>query len=68
MLGLQAKQLIREADLNGDGKVSKEEFNKLLEPDQHTTDSLSFYDDRLALHLTGKFDDEPVEAAKKPDS
>jgi len=49
-----ARQLIREADLNGDGKISPEEMIKLMEPDGHATDSLSFYDDRLAAHLMGR--------------
>lgn len=38
--------MLREADTNGDGQISKEEFYDLLR-DNNTPDSLSFYDDRL---------------------
>jgi hypothetical protein len=37
--------MLREADTNGDGHISKEEFFSLL-ADQHAPDSLSFYDSR----------------------
>lgn len=43
---VQAKRMVREADVNGDGKISKEEFLDLL----HQTsvpDSLDQYDSRL---------------------
>ncbi|KAL6758194.1 kinase-like domain-containing protein [Haematococcus lacustris] len=46
----EAKLMLREADTNGDGKISREEFNDLLR-DNHAPDSLSFYDDRLALNM-----------------
>lgn len=46
----EAKKMLREADTNGDGRISKEEFNDLLK-NNHAPDSLSFYDDRLALHV-----------------
>ena len=29
-LSLQAKQMLREADTNGDGRISRDEFNDLL--------------------------------------
>eukprot|EP00195_Chlamydomonas_chlamydogama_P002656 CAMPEP_0202921416 /NCGR_PEP_ID=MMETSP1392-20130828/77385_1 /ASSEMBLY_ACC=CAM_ASM_000868 /TAXON_ID=225041 /ORGANISM="Chlamydomonas chlamydogama, Strain SAG 11-48b" /LENGTH=597 /DNA_ID=CAMNT_0049614987 /DNA_START=209 /DNA_END=2002 /DNA_ORIENTATION=+ len=47
----EAKQMLREADTNGDGKISREEFYDLLK-ESHAPDSLSFYDDRLALHMS----------------
>lgn len=46
----EAKKMLREADANGDGRISKEEFNDLLK-NQHAPDSLSFYDDRLAIRI-----------------
>ncbi|KAG1656568.1 hypothetical protein FOA52_009056 [Chlamydomonas sp. UWO 241] len=46
----EARQLIREADINGDGQISRKEMMKLMEPDGQM-DSLSFYDDRLGAHL-----------------
>lgn len=49
----EAKLMLREADTNGDGQISKEEFYDLLR-DGHAPDSLSFYDDRLAVHSTWK--------------
>lgn len=44
----EAKQMLREADTNGDGKVSKSEFEELLKETHGAPDSLTFYDDRLA--------------------
>lgn len=41
----EAKLMLREADTNGDGRISREEFYSLLR-DNHAPDSLSFYDDR----------------------
>jgi calcium-dependent protein kinase len=38
--------MLREADANGDGKISRQEFTKLLQSSV-VPDSLSFYDDRL---------------------
>ncbi len=38
--------MLREADTNGDGRVSREEFYNLLQEHQ-APDSLSFYDTRL---------------------
>lgn len=43
----EAKRMLREADENGDGKISREEFYNLLR-DNLAPDSLSMYDDRLA--------------------
>jgi hypothetical protein len=42
----QAKKMLREADANGDGKISREEFTQLL-ASSVVPDSLSFYDTRL---------------------
>eukprot|EP00197_Chlamydomonas_leiostraca_P016234 CAMPEP_0202862620 /NCGR_PEP_ID=MMETSP1391-20130828/3593_1 /ASSEMBLY_ACC=CAM_ASM_000867 /TAXON_ID=1034604 /ORGANISM="Chlamydomonas leiostraca, Strain SAG 11-49" /LENGTH=572 /DNA_ID=CAMNT_0049542175 /DNA_START=227 /DNA_END=1946 /DNA_ORIENTATION=- len=42
----EAKLMLREADTNGDGQISREEFYDLLK-ESHAPDSLSFYDDRL---------------------
>ncbi|KAG1675746.1 hypothetical protein FOA52_012402 [Chlamydomonas sp. UWO 241] len=42
-----AKAMLREADVNGDGKITREEFGILLEH-QRLVDSLSFYDSRLS--------------------
>ncbi|KAG2490878.1 hypothetical protein HYH03_010796 [Edaphochlamys debaryana] len=44
----EAKLMLREADINGDGKISREEFFELLK-ESHAPDSLSFYDDRLGI-------------------
>lgn len=41
----EAKLMLREADANGDGRISREEFYSLLR-DSNVPDSLSFYDDR----------------------
>ena len=38
--------MLREADANGDGKISREEFTQLL-ASSVVPDSLSFYDTRL---------------------
>eukprot|EP00798_Chlamydomonas_sp_ICE-L_P021461 gene21461-28433_t len=43
-----AKQMLRESDKDGDGKISREEFNELLKED-HAQEKLSLYDDRLGL-------------------
>lgn len=41
---VQAKQMLREADLNGDGKVSKSEFDELLKVGGSlATGSLGFF-------------------------
>jgi calcium-dependent protein kinase len=45
-----AKQMLREADTNGDGKISRDEFSELLKEHQ-APDSLSFYDDRLTRSI-----------------
>ena len=37
--------MLREADTNGDGQISREEFYDLLK-DNHAQDTLSLYDDR----------------------
>lgn len=42
----QAKRMLREADTNNDGKISKEEFLDLLE-EATLPDSLSQYDSRI---------------------
>ncbi len=44
----QAKQMLREADVNGDGRISRDEFRQLLE-EKAAQDSLSFYDARLDI-------------------
>ncbi len=49
----EAKMMLREADTNGDGKISREEFFYLLK-ESHAPDSLSFYDDRLSLEPDGR--------------
>lgn len=43
---LQARRMVREADLNGDGKVSRDEFVNLLH-ETSVPDSLDQYDARL---------------------
>lgn len=53
----EAKRMLREADENGDGKISKEEFSNLLRYNI-APDSLSMYDDRLAMKgIDGSTDD-----------
>ncbi|MEW5318664.1 MAG: hypothetical protein WDW38_009869 [Sanguina aurantia] len=49
----EAKLMLREADTNGDGKISREEFYALLKNSQ-APDSLSFYDDRQSNGLLEK--------------
>jgi calcium-dependent protein kinase len=46
----EAKRMLREADENGDGRISKQEFSNLLR-DNVAPDSLSMYDDRLADNI-----------------
>eukprot|EP00879_Flechtneria_rotunda_P019176 GHRR01020134.1.p1 GENE.GHRR01020134.1~~GHRR01020134.1.p1 ORF type:complete len:506 (+),score=170.64 GHRR01020134.1:924-2441(+) len=46
----EAKRMLREADENGDGRISRQEFYNLLR-DNVTPDSLSMYDDRLARNV-----------------
>lgn len=45
----EAKKMLREADTNGDGKISRQEFTHLLK-DSCNRDDLSLYDDRLAVN------------------
>ncbi|KAG2424379.1 hypothetical protein HXX76_014588 [Chlamydomonas incerta] len=59
----EAKLMLREADTNGDGKISREEFFDLLR-DGHAPDSLSFYDDRLSIGEDGRA--RPVTQAHPP--
>jgi calcium-dependent protein kinase len=42
----EAKRMLREADANGDGKISRAEFSGLLR-ENVMPDSLSLYDNRL---------------------
>ena len=49
----QAKRAMREADTNGDGMVSKEEFVHLL-LGSPVSDSLDQYDARIAQQSLGK--------------
>jgi hypothetical protein len=44
----EAKRMLREADENGDGRISRQEFYNLLR-DNLAPDSLSMYDSRLSL-------------------
>lgn len=45
----EARKMLREADANGDGRISREEFFQILTgPAMGMHDSLSMYDDRLA--------------------
>eukprot|EP00878_Enallax_costatus_P014411 GHUV01015071.1.p1 GENE.GHUV01015071.1~~GHUV01015071.1.p1 ORF type:complete len:625 (+),score=149.12 GHUV01015071.1:250-1875(+) len=46
----EAKRMLREADENGDGRISKQEFYNLLR-DNVAPDSLSMYDDRLSRSM-----------------
>lgn len=48
MHAAQAKRVLREADVNGDGRISKEEFNQLL-GGSPVPDSLDQYDARILL-------------------
>jgi calcium-dependent protein kinase len=42
--------MLREADENGDGRISRQEFYNLLR-DNVAPDSLSMYDDRLSNNM-----------------
>ena len=44
----EAKRMLREADTNGDGKISQQEFSALLR-DNVAPDSLSLYDNRMSV-------------------
>lgn len=46
LLLVQARRMLREADVNGDGLISKEEFVSLL-GETNVADSLDQYDARL---------------------
>lgn len=46
----EAKRMLREADENGDGRISRQEFYNLLR-DNVAPDSLSMYDDRLSNNM-----------------
>ena len=43
---MQAKRVLREADINGDGRISKEEFEQML-ASSPVPDSLDQYDARV---------------------
>jgi calcium-dependent protein kinase len=45
----EAKRMLREADANGDGRISRAEFLGLLR-ENISPDSLSLYDNRLKIH------------------
>jgi hypothetical protein len=45
---IEAKRMLREADANGDGRISRAEFSALL-LEKVSPDSLSLYDNRLKL-------------------
>ena len=49
----EAKRMLREADENGDGRISRQEFYNLLR-DNLAPDSLSMYDSRLSLSTTSE--------------
>lgn len=44
--------MLREADANGDGLVSREEFSSLLADSHNLPDSLDQYDSRLQQSIT----------------
>ncbi|GBF98366.1 calcium dependent kinase [Raphidocelis subcapitata] len=47
----EAKRMLREADANGDGRISRAEFSALLR-ETVAPDSLSLYDSRLRVHAS----------------
>lgn len=51
----EAQKMLREADVNGDGRISREEFFRLLSgPGMGMHDSLSMYDNRLDTTLSSQ--------------
>jgi hypothetical protein len=55
--------MLREADANGDGRISRQEFTELLQSSV-VPDSLSLYDDRLGAAVASK--GQAADQAAKP--
>lgn len=64
----EAKRMMREADENGDGRISREEFSNLL---RHSVrDDLALYDSRLGQSPVGSREEQGggVKSSKKADA